>query len=640
MNLTNGSRSCNSFAFYLDTYYQLFIIIIGLMGNSMTIIIFWRTKLAHSKKTSFYLISLAVSDIAFLITLLINFIDAFTLIKLTSKYSYFCKFITFIGFTIAFLSVGLVLAFTVQRLCSICFPLSVNKFNLERRSKAIVVSLIIIGCLIYAYNLTIYDVEIENEETICRAKSGFENQAERFFFFDSLLTLIIPFFGLLVMNAMIIRTLKHSNYNFIIRTSNHSTRRSKNDKNQSSNSAINPNLVLPNGSNLTIGSKKETEKDSKKLNGRSSLRSIKRKNKNNETDRNRNQKIFEDENTNKIENVKTKQRNSLVCYQTTKNIIHKDSIAQTNIVKIKYEENPTLIKPGSTFKFKRFKKENILPNSKNKKERNLVNYGINNQKHNQINISDGIHNHNNNNNNNIKNQVIFENNDGFGLRNDSINNFNELKDIKSQNFEMKCMEKKKKIMFNRHSFNSYDNCVKKSNYKFNYSISFKDEYNQKTSIKSHCKLNSLNNQSPTRLKENKTKRNSLNIDSNGSQNRMSFRIAGPRTNSVSRKITKMLIIVSSTFLVLNLPIHTFNIYIYVSRSYEEHSEKDIEWSNSTIISNSMGYTCKESNIRSIVNNIFYTSFSCNFLLYSISGVTFRNECKRLRFKLLRVKTNK
>ena len=50
-----------------STYYQIFIFVFGLIGNTITIIIFSRTK-QTPRKTSFYLISLAVNDILCLIT--------------------------------------------------------------------------------------------------------------------------------------------------------------------------------------------------------------------------------------------------------------------------------------------------------------------------------------------------------------------------------------------------------------------------------------------------------------------------------------------------------------------------------------------------------------------------------------------
>lgn len=51
-------------------YYQIFIIVIGLIGNTITIVIFGRAKqkVRRTSDTAFYLISLAIIDILSLFT--------------------------------------------------------------------------------------------------------------------------------------------------------------------------------------------------------------------------------------------------------------------------------------------------------------------------------------------------------------------------------------------------------------------------------------------------------------------------------------------------------------------------------------------------------------------------------------------
>jgi len=55
--------------------------------------------------------------------------------------------------------------------------------------------------------------------SLCSPKKEHQTTAEIMNMIDSLITLIFPFFGLLIMNAIIIRTLKNSSYNFSNRTS-------------------------------------------------------------------------------------------------------------------------------------------------------------------------------------------------------------------------------------------------------------------------------------------------------------------------------------------------------------------------------------------------------------------------------------
>lgn len=135
--------------------------------------------------------------------------------------------------------------------------------------------------------------------------------------------------------------------------------------------------------------------------------------------------------------------------------------------------------------------------------------------------------------------------------------------------------------------------------------------------------------------------NEINGGNRSLMNRSSFRHGGRQNRSVSRKVTKMLILVSTIFIVLNFPIHAYTVYIFIRNTLRNsnnyYATNVINATNSTQIEQLESYSKLDSNIFEICFIIFCTSFSCNFLLYSISGVTFRNEFKRLLFKLLRIK---
>ncbi len=209
---------------FLKIYYTLFLIVFGFMGNSMTIIIFWRTKFAHSLRTSYYLICLAITDTAFLLCLLLKWfgdMDSLPSSISPKKNSLLCKSSQYLGLVFNFVSCGLVLTFTMQRLCIIVFPLRGHKHTMESKSKIIVGLLIILGFGIYSYYPIMYDVIYDGDlkKTSCSIKSEYGTTAEIMNIVDSCITLIFPFFGLLIMNAIIIRTLKNSSYNFATRTS-------------------------------------------------------------------------------------------------------------------------------------------------------------------------------------------------------------------------------------------------------------------------------------------------------------------------------------------------------------------------------------------------------------------------------------
>ena len=74
-----------------------------------------------------------------------------------------------------------------------------------------------------------------------------------------------------------------------------------------------------------------------------------------------------------------------------------------------------------------------------------------------------------------------------------------------------------------------------------------------------------------------------------------------------RRITKMLLIISTTFLLLNTPMHLIKIYYFFFTKDATSDEK-----NPT-----------ESIVEMLTFYLFYTNFSINFFLYSLCGKNFR-----------------
>jgi hypothetical protein len=197
---------------FLTDYYQIFIIIIGLFGNTLTILLFSTTKLTHLRRTRFYLINMAFSDNSYLLIIFFQYLDSNNYLLTLSKYKFMCKFTVYMTYILNFLSCGLVMTFTVQRFCSICFPLSINMPKLEKRSKIFVVLLLIFASGFYSFSLFFFDLETESSNASnsssdvpmnCKALPQYANTVEQLNFFDSLFTLVIPFVGLLVMVTLV-----------------------------------------------------------------------------------------------------------------------------------------------------------------------------------------------------------------------------------------------------------------------------------------------------------------------------------------------------------------------------------------------------------------------------------------------------
>ena len=80
----------------------------------------------------------------------------------------------------------------------------------------------------------------------------------------------------------------------------------------------------------------------------------------------------------------------------------------------------------------------------------------------------------------------------------------------------------------------------------------------------------------------------------------------PKNNSVSH-MTKMLVVVSTTFVLLNLPSHFFRIYNYL-RVLCDPTYRTSHW---------------QISLQKLLQYMYYLNFSINFLLYNVCGTQFR-----------------
>jgi len=79
------------------------------------------------------------------------------------------------------------------------------------------------------------------------------------------------------------------------------------------------------------------------------------------------------------------------------------------------------------------------------------------------------------------------------------------------------------------------------------------------------------------------------------------------------QVTKMLLLVSTVFLILNIPSHAVRVYVFVMSSvdpsYVPHRLLVL--------------------VQKVIQHLFYLNFATNFLLYSASGKAFRRALRRL-----------
>ncbi|CAF0734168.1 unnamed protein product [Didymodactylos carnosus] len=113
-------------------------------------------------------------------------------------------------------------------------------------------------------------------------------------------------------------------------------------------------------------------------------------------------------------------------------------------------------------------------------------------------------------------------------------------------------------------------------------------------------------------------KNHIQSSSAGLKNLVKHRL---KRSTYHKRITRMLLIISSTFLLLNTPMHVLKIYYF----FFSPPNVDDKTSNESIIEQFTFY-------------LFYTNFSINFFLYSLCGKNFRTSLSTLfHFRTLTTK---
>ncbi|KAM8977592.1 motilin receptor [Pelodytes ibericus] len=121
------------------TAVSLVIMVVGVMGNTITILIIRRYK-DMKTTTNFYLSSMAVSDMIILLCL------PFDLYRLWRSRpwifgDFLCKFLHFISEGCTYSTILHITALSIERYLAICFPLKAKVFITKRRVKLVIASL-------------------------------------------------------------------------------------------------------------------------------------------------------------------------------------------------------------------------------------------------------------------------------------------------------------------------------------------------------------------------------------------------------------------------------------------------------------------------------------------------------------------
>lgn len=88
------------------------------------------------------------------------------------------------------------------------------------------------------------------------------------------------------------------------------------------------------------------------------------------------------------------------------------------------------------------------------------------------------------------------------------------------------------------------------------------------------------------------------------------------------RVTKMLVLVSSTFLILNLPSHALRLYAFTQSMIADDSTNFPQFPERKFVL-----------VQRLFQYLYYTNFAINFLIYNMCGQNFRHALQRLARKM-------
>lgn len=190
-NILETSRKVNIIAVVL-------VIIIGLAGHFLTVFVFGQKRF-RTNSSNVYLLCLAINDSLFLVvhffedtirtyqdvflseniksnsTLGSNSNDLIRFLNITDKFDFTCRLINYLRYVLRFISVNIIVAYTIQRLIIVTSPFS----NQCKSKKAAWVTVSLISIFSFLFNLWVpFVFEIKNEEfkQYCDVKKAFKNE--------------------------------------------------------------------------------------------------------------------------------------------------------------------------------------------------------------------------------------------------------------------------------------------------------------------------------------------------------------------------------------------------------------------------------------------------------------------------------
>ena len=189
---------------HLDLYFVPIVVVIGLLGNTCSFLVFVATSL-RSLSSSVYLSALAISDNGFLICVFISWANNVD-VHLYHR-NVWCQTFVYLTYVFSFLSVWYVVGFTVERYIAVCFPFKRCDMCTTRRAQMVVMGMAAFASVAYTFALWTSHVQqppsTYDASPFCETRRKFSSLVAVLSNIDTVTTFVLPSLALIFLNVRI-----------------------------------------------------------------------------------------------------------------------------------------------------------------------------------------------------------------------------------------------------------------------------------------------------------------------------------------------------------------------------------------------------------------------------------------------------
>ena len=202
MDQTSALATVNTF---LQRYLTPVIIVVGVLGNLASLAVFQTSRLRR-QTSSLHLSALAISDTGFLLSLLISWLGWFR-VPVVHRQPW-CVLVIYLTYVCGFLSVWIVVTFTVERFIVVCFPFQRKRMVRPRHAKGVLCFLTVFALAGYSFATWMTGVMRigDQDRSICIFYPKYQRALSIIAHVDTAITFVIPMLTIITLNSVKIST--------------------------------------------------------------------------------------------------------------------------------------------------------------------------------------------------------------------------------------------------------------------------------------------------------------------------------------------------------------------------------------------------------------------------------------------------